>query len=102
MGCVRDARSDGVRDRQRGQWSVANENRGPTAVEFRTDDAQLLGLWTAIRMLGVIRQVEDRGDRAELLTRAEILLTAFMVGLEPALPSQASLVPLRVGGDQTA
>ena len=71
-------------------------------MEFRTDDVQLLGLWTAARLLGVIRDVEHRGDQAELLTKAQILLTAFMVGLEPILPSQASSVALGGGRDKVA
>jgi hypothetical protein len=64
-------------------------------VEFRTDDAQLLGLWTATRLLGEIRGIEDRLDQAKLLTKAHILLTAFMVGLEPLDPDQASSAPPR-------
>jgi hypothetical protein len=57
-------------------------------VEFRTDEAQLLGLWTATRLLGAIRDLEDPMARAELLTKAQILLTAFMVGLEPLGPDR--------------
>ena len=52
-------------------------------MEFRTDEAQLLGLWAATRLLGEIRDLEDPMDRAELLTKAQILLTAFVLGLEP-------------------
>jgi hypothetical protein len=52
-------------------------------VEFRTDEAQLLGLWAVTRLLGEIRGLEDRGDREEILTKAQILLTAFLLGLEP-------------------
>ena len=52
-------------------------------MEFRTDEAQLLGLWAATRLLGEIRDLEDPMDRTELLTKAEILLTAFVLGLEP-------------------
>jgi hypothetical protein len=66
-------------------------------VEFRTDEAQLLGLWAATRLLGEIRGVEHRGDQAELLTKAHILLTAFMVGLEPLGPDQASSASPRAG-----
>ena len=52
-------------------------------MKFRTNEAQLLGLWTAARLLGAIREIEDREDQVELLTKAQILLTAFMIGLEP-------------------
>jgi hypothetical protein len=52
-------------------------------VEFRTDETQLLGLWMVTRLLWEIRGVEQRVDQAELLTKAQILLTAFVLGLEP-------------------
>jgi hypothetical protein len=52
-------------------------------VEFRTDEAQLLGLWAATRLLGEIRDLEDPMARAELFTKAQVLLTAFVLGPEP-------------------
>ena len=76
--------------------TVAADNGGhrhqieDQAVEFRTDDGQLLGLWTATWLLGAIPRIEDRGDQAELVARAHTLLTAFVLGLQP------------LGSDQTA
>lgn len=52
-------------------------------MEFRTDEAQLRGLWAATRLLGEIRGLEDPIARAELFTKAQVLLTAFVLGLEP-------------------
>ena len=52
-------------------------------MEFRTDEAKFLGLWAATRLLGEIRDLEDPMDSAELLTKAQIRLTAFVLGLEP-------------------
>jgi hypothetical protein len=46
-----------------------------TKVEFRTDEAKLLGLWMVTRLLGEIRGLEDQTDQAELVTKAQILLT---------------------------
>ena len=66
-------------------------------MQFRTDDAQLLGLWTATRLLGEIRGLEDRLDQADLLAKAHTILTAFMVGLEPLGPDQASSASPRAG-----
>jgi hypothetical protein len=66
-------------------------------VQFRTDDAQLLGLWTATRLLGEIRGLEDRLDQADLLAKAHTILTAFMVGLEPLGPDQDSSASPRAG-----
>lgn len=66
-------------------------------MDFRTDDAQLLGLWTATRLLGEIRGLDSGMDEAELLTKAQILLTAFMVGLEPLGADHASSASPRAG-----
>ena len=40
---------------------------------YNTDDAQLLGLWTAIRFLGEVREVEDPIAHDELLMRTQLL-----------------------------
>jgi hypothetical protein len=64
-------------------------------VEFRTDEAQLLGLWTATRLLGEVRGLDDRIGQAELLIKAQILLTAFMVGLEPCRSCELGLAESR-------
>ena len=66
-------------------------------MEFRTDEAQLLGLWMVTRLLGEIRGVEQRVDQAELLTKAQILLTAFVLGLEPLGADQTSSGSPRAG-----
>ena len=66
-------------------------------MEFRTDDAQLLGLWKATWLLGEIRGLGDRSDQAELLTKVQILLAAFMVGLEPLGPDQGISASPRAG-----
>ena len=41
------------------------------------------GIWAATRLLGEIRYLEDPMARAELFTKAQVLLTAFVLGLEP-------------------
>ena len=64
---------------------------------YTTDDAQLLGLWTAIRFLGEVREVEDPIAHDELLMRTQLLLTAFAVGLEPRICDQTSPSSPRAG-----
>ena len=66
-------------------------------MDFRTDDAQFLGLWTATRLLGEIRGLDGGMDQAELLTKAQILLTAFVLGLEPLDSDQVSASQARAG-----
>ena len=64
---------------------------------YTTDDAQLLVLWTAIRFLGEIREIEDPIAHNEILMQAQILLTAFVVGLEPRICDQTSSGSPRAG-----
>ena len=64
---------------------------------YTTDDAQLLGLWTATRFLGEIRKIKDPIYRDELLMRTQLLLTAFTVGLEPRICDQTSPASSRAG-----
>jgi hypothetical protein len=66
-------------------------------VEFRTDESQLLGMWMATRLIGEIRHTEHHGDQAELLTKAQTLLTAFVLGLEPLGADQTSSGSPRAG-----
>ena len=69
---------------------------------YTTDDAQLLGLWTAIRFLGEVREIEDPIAHDELLIRTQLLLTAFVVGLEPRICDQTSSGSPRAGLGQVA
>jgi hypothetical protein len=64
---------------------------------YTTDDGTLLGLWTAIRLIGIIREIQDPMVRAEILTKAQILLTAFCVELKPQSSDQISSAPFRTG-----
>jgi hypothetical protein len=64
---------------------------------YTTDDGPVLGLWTAIRLIGVIREIKDPKVRAEILTRVQILLTAFCVDLKPQPWDQMSSGPFRTG-----
>ena len=64
---------------------------------YTTDDAQLLALWTAIRFLGEVREIEDPIAHDEILMRTQLLLTAFVVGLEPPICDQTSSGSPRAG-----
>ena len=50
---------------------------------YTTDDGQLLGLWTAIRLIGEVREIKDPMVQAQILTQAQIFLTALAVVLKP-------------------
>jgi hypothetical protein len=60
-----------------------NSNWGHSTMVYEIDRSQLFGLSTVARLLGEIREISDVADRSALLTKAQIILTAFIVDLEP-------------------
>lgn len=54
---------------------------------YEIDYSQLLSLFTVARLLGEVREIVDAANRLELLTKAQIILTAFIIDLEP-LPKE--------------
>jgi hypothetical protein len=49
---------------------------------YTLDDGQLLRIWTVSRFLGEIRNIPDPTIRSEVLTEAQVLLTAFILTLK--------------------
>jgi hypothetical protein len=68
---------------------------------YTTEDGSLLGLWTAIRLIGMIREIQDPVVRAEILTKAQILLTAFCVELKSQAWDQTRAAPFSTGPGQS-
>jgi hypothetical protein len=50
---------------------------------YVVDERQLLRVWSVIRCFGEIREIKDPAIRSEVLTEAQILLTAFVQELQP-------------------
>jgi hypothetical protein len=78
-------------------------DRKPTVgaeMVYTIEEGQLLRLWTVIRYFGVIREIQDPVAQAEILTDAQILLTAFVLDLQPAGGDQTSSAPPRTGLDR--
>lgn len=50
---------------------------------YTLDDNQLLSIWEVITQIGLIREMPDPIDRSILLTKAQALLTAFVLELSP-------------------
>jgi hypothetical protein len=69
---------------------------------YTIDDGQLLGLWTVVRFLGVVREIPDEEGRSELLTHAQILLTEFVLGLRRSLGKERNCCPLSTCLQETA
>ncbi len=62
---------------------------------YTMDVDQLFGLWTVIRLLGEVREIPDAIARSEVLTEAQILLTAFVLGLKSLPRDEADPIALR-------
>ena len=56
---------------------------------------QLFDLWTVVRLLGEIREIPDAITRSQVLTEAQILLTAFVLGLKSLSRDEADPITLR-------
>ena len=57
---------------------------------------------SSIRLLGESRGLDDGRLREEFLTKTQILLTAFVIGLEPLGPDLAASTPVGIGRGQIA
>jgi hypothetical protein len=68
---------------------------------YTIDERQLLRVWSAICCFAEIRQIQDPTIQSEILTRAHMLLTAFVLDLKPELDKQVGSATLRPGLDQT-
>jgi hypothetical protein len=56
---------------------------GTKRMLYGVDEGQLLRVWTVIRCFAEMRRIEDPIIQFEVLTHAQILLTAFVLDLKP-------------------
>jgi len=63
------------------------ENRGEKML-YTINDQQLLQVWFVIRCFQDIRAIHDPEAQAEILTKAQILLTTFVLDLQPLAGEQ--------------
>jgi len=68
---------------------------------YTMEEGQLLRLWSVIRCFEVIREIQDPTPRSEILTKEQILLTAFVLDLKPSSEEHTRSATLRRGHDQT-
>ena len=52
-------------------------------MRYEVDEGQLLRVWTVMRYFAEMRRIEDPIIQSEILTNAQILLTAFVLDLKP-------------------
>jgi hypothetical protein len=68
---------------------------------YTMEEGQLLRLWSVIRCFEIIRGVQDPVAQSEILTKAQMLLTAFVVDLKPSSEEHTGSATLGSGLDQT-
>ena len=59
---------------------------------YTFDNGQLLRIWTVSRLLGEVRNILDPTKRSEVLTEAQVLLTAFILTLKPLPRDQGDAI----------
>jgi hypothetical protein len=69
---------------------------------YTMEESHLARLWTVVRYFELIREIQDPAAKSEILTRAQILLTAFVLELKPL--DRANIASPKLGRDldQTA
>jgi hypothetical protein len=67
---------------------------------YTMDHTQLLRLWSVMRCFTQLREISDPATQSEILTNAQVLLTAFVIDLKPAIGGQPSSAPPRTSLDQ--
>ena len=65
---------------------VASEP-GMAGMVYQVDGNQLLRLWSVISCFEVMREIQDPSVQSTVITRAQALLTAFVLDLTP-LPEE--------------
>jgi hypothetical protein len=68
---------------------------------YTMNEGQLYRVWTVIRFLGEIRETTDQLTQAEILTDAQILLTAFVLDLQPLPGEQTNCRQITIEGAPT-
>jgi hypothetical protein len=67
---------------------------------YIVDLDKLFSLSTVIRLLGGIREIPDAITRSEVLTEAQILLTAFVLELKPLPRNETDPITLAARPDE--
>jgi hypothetical protein len=65
------------------------------------NECELFGLWTALRLIAEVRQNPDAIVQSDFLARAQALLTAFVLSLDPFLAERTAAGTLQPRAEQT-
>jgi hypothetical protein len=69
---------------------------------YTMNQCQLLRLWSVMHCFTQIREINDPVTQSEILTNAQVLLTAFVIDLKPLVGNQPSSALPRTSLDQIA
>jgi hypothetical protein len=69
---------------------------------YTMNQCQLLRLWSVMHCFTQIREINDPVTQSEILTNAQVLLTAFVIDLKPLVGDQPSSALPRTSLDQIA
>jgi hypothetical protein len=78
---------------------VANET-GMKKMVYTMDECQLLRLWSVMHCFTQVREINDPVTQSEILTNAQMLLTAFVIDLKPLVGDQTSSAAPKTSLDQ--
>lgn len=67
---------------------------------YTLDECQLLRVWSVMRCFAQIRELKDPATQSEILTEAQVLLTAFVLDLKLLVADDTSSAPPRTSFDQ--
>ena len=71
-------------------------------MSYTMDQRQLLRLWSVMHCFAQMRDINDPVTQSEILTNAQVLLTAFVIDLNPLVGDQPSSAPPTTSFDQIA
>src|SRR6201981_1167011 len=75
----------------RGSWvRQPRRSTGGVGMVYKIDEGQLLHVWMVISCIALLRASKDPLIQSEFLTRAQMLLTAFLADLKPLHGDRAS------------
>ena len=79
---------------------VASEP-GMTEMVYQVNGNQLLRLWSVISCFEVMREIQDPSVQSTVITRAQALLTAFVLDLTPLPEENDKSATVRAGLEES-
>jgi len=101
LGYANDARTDVVRDAITASMSFVASEPGMTEMVYQVNGNQLLRLWSVISCFEVMREIQDPAVQSTVITKAQTLLTAFVLDLTPLPEENDKSATVRAGLEES-